>query len=105
MKKLDKVLELTNLAMTYEEQGLGTVFVSYSGHTEQIDLRIYKGYWTGNENQDILESVTIYLDGANFSYQKYLKTIVWLQDCLLKKELQSSEFIHKRQQENYSEIF
>ena len=104
MKKLNKVLELTTLAMTYEELGLGTAFVSYSGHTEQIDLRIHKGYWTGSENDEV-ESVTIYLDGANFSYKKYLKTIIWLQDCLIKKELQSSDFIHKREQETYSEIF
>lgn len=105
MKKLNKVLELTSLAMAYEELGYGTAFVSYSGHTEQIDIRLYKGYWSGNENIDILEMVTIYLDGANFSYNKYLKTIVWLQDCLIKKELQSSDFIHKREQQTYSEIF
>lgn len=101
MEYLNRVLELSTLSMAYQNEGLGTVFFYYSGHTEQMDIRLHKGKWTGSDN-DVFESVTIYLEGRLFSYKKYLKTVIWLQDCLIKKDLINSDFIHKNEVvENY----
>jgi hypothetical protein len=98
MEYLNKVLELTTLAMAYQNEGIGDSFFHYSGHTEQFDIILYKGKWTGSDD-DKTERVTIYLQGQLFNYKKYLKTVIWLQDCLLKKDLLNSNCIYEKEEQ------
>lgn len=94
MNYANKVIELTNLALTYQKEGYGTVFVNFSGHVDGLDIRIYKGRWKG-EDTDIFEKVMVYLDGDNYNERRYLRIVIWLQNCLLEKTVASTEPIYK----------
>jgi hypothetical protein len=88
-KTINKINIIYNLAFDIQRKKLATVFVSYSGHVNKIDIRMYKNFDIDNMIIDNINNINfdfINLDEGEKSNRISL-IIEYLQNCLIENEI------------------
>jgi hypothetical protein len=83
MTTVNKLNQISSLAIKIQEMGLGSVNVWYSGHVDQINVMIYP---QGAKNFDVCIQKSFYCDQPN-SDLKCLEMINYLQTCIINNEI------------------
>ena len=91
-KNIKTIQVINNMALQLQLKGIGEVFLSYSGHTNQIDVSIYKGCWDNHRNDlefnnEINFRETFYLEDSKHNNNRLWKLGYFLQECLNKNVL------------------
>lgn len=87
------ITEAFELAFKMQQMGIAEIFFRYSGHTNQIDVTIYKDNWNRWQelkdfNYDINFSKMFYLDFSDENnIKRYNKLIEYLVKCVNEKTL------------------
>jgi hypothetical protein len=86
-KNLKTIVFINELALQVQLKGIGEVFISYAGHTNQIDVMIYEGNWKKHKNDvDFNHSInfreTFYLENTEKNNNKLWKLGYFLQQIL-----------------------
>ena len=91
-KNVKTIVFINELALQIQLKGIGEVFVSYSGHTNQIDVMIYEGNWNKHRNDldfnhEINFRYTFYLDYSEKNNLKLWKLGYFLKEILNKNQM------------------
>ena len=84
MTTINKLNQISSLAIKIQEMGLGSVNVWYSGHVDQISVDLYPGGWS-KELQTRIHKY-FYCDQPD-SDINFLKLINYLQSCIINNEI------------------
>ena len=88
-KTINKINIIYNLAFDIQRKKLATVFVSYSGHVNKIDIRMYKNFDIDKMEIDNINNINfdfINLDEGEKSNRISL-IIEYLQNCLIENDI------------------
>lgn len=88
-KTINKINIISNLVYDIQRKKLGTVFLSYSGHVNKIDVRIYRNFDIDNMEIDNVNNINfdfINLDEGEKSNRINL-LIEYLQNCLIENDI------------------
>ena len=88
-KTINKINIIYNLAFDIQRKKLATVFLSYSGHVNKIDIRMYKNFDIDKMQIDNINNINfdfINLDEGEKSNRISL-IIEYLQNCLIENEI------------------
>ena len=84
MTTINKLNQISSLAIRIQEMGLGSVNVWYSGHVDQISIDLYPGGWRMNLETRINKH--FYCDQPDADLN-FLKLINYLQTCIINNEI------------------
>ena len=62
-KKMQLVLDIMQLAVEISENTKADVFVEYSGHVDQLSVRIYKGGWEKGKDEELYKNIYLNANG------------------------------------------
>lgn len=88
-KTINKINIIYNLAFDIQRKKIATVFLSYSGHVNKIDVRIYRNFDIDNMEIDNINNINfdfINLDEGEKSNRISL-IIEYLQNCLIENDI------------------
>lgn len=91
MKTITKLNKITELAFAIQDKELATVFVSYSGHVNIINISLYPGLWNPEYLSENVIYITINCDNDGdkiFNDLNYFKLINYLQNILLTEKIE-----------------
>lgn len=91
-KNIKTVLIISELTLKIQALNLGHVFIDYSGHVNQISVRIYTGEWSNEANDEkSYQTINSYLENTRANNERLSKIIYFLQECILKNEILNFE--------------
>jgi hypothetical protein len=86
MKAITKLNKISELAFAIQDKELATMFLRYSGHTNEIDVTLYPGKYNFDYAPENIIYFTIYCDNngdKTHNDLKYFKLINYLENILL----------------------
>ena len=84
METINKLNQISSVAIKIQEMGLGSVNVWYSGHVNQISVDLYPGGW--HKNMETRINKYFYCDEPDADL-KCLQIINYLQSCIINNEI------------------
>lgn len=98
-KTVNTINIISNLCYDIQRKGIATVFVDYSGHVNNIDIRLFSGTWD-SDNSEINQTTNVSISHVNldskYKQERISVLINYLQNCILaNKVLIPCEFLLK----------